>query len=328
MKKKTSTLLVLILILTNFNIMVASAHSVIPSGEAVGVIINTEGLLVTETSQVTDTDGKSVNPAQIAGIKKGDRITAADGNPLYCIEDLANYVAGRSQNIVLTIVRSEKTLSKVITPIKTQTGYKLGIWVRDSTAGIGTITYIVPEDNSFTALGHGICDADTDDILTIRDGNIQKCNITEPTKGERGSPGELNGVFTGKVLGEINKNTPLGIFGICSIPVNTKPIEIADPDEIKQTNAYILANVDGKGVKKYSVEIKKILKTNQSGKNMVIEITDKELINITGGIVQGMSGSPIIQNGKLIGAVTHVFINNPKQGYGIFASEMLKKATN
>lgn len=325
MKKKTSTLIVIILILTNLNIMVTSAYSVIPSGEAVGVIVNTDGLLVTEISGVTDTNGKTVHSALNAGIKTGDRITAADGNPLCYNEDLASYVADRSNDIVLTIVRENQKLYKTITPIKTQEGYKLGLWVRDSTAGIGTITYVDPANNSFAGLGHGICDADTDDILTIRSGNIQKCLITEPTKGKRGNPGELNGVFTGKNLGQIIKNTPFGISGVCTVTENRNSLEIANPDEVKKSSAYILANVDGKGVKKYNIEIKKISKTNQAGKNMVIEICDQSLIEITGGIVQGMSGAPIIQNNKLVGAITHVFVNNPKQGYGIFAWEMNKK---
>lgn len=328
MKNKILPLFAFILILTNSYAVVSSAYSVIPSGEAVGVIINTKGLLVTDITEIIDSYGNKVNAAQKAGIKKGDRIISADGMTLENNEDLAKYVINRPNEIALTIIRNNKTLNLLITPTQTNEGYKLGIWVRDSTAGIGTITYIDPSNNSFAGLGHGICDISTDDILTIKEGNIQKCNITSPIKGERGKPGELNGVFSNICLGSILKNTQKGIYGSYSITHHGNPLEVADPDEVLQEKAYILANVDGKGIKQYSVQIKKIIKDNTSEKNMVIEVTDKKLINITGGIVQGMSGAPIIQNNKLVGAITHVFVNNPKQGYGIFATEMLKTANN
>ena len=325
MKRKFISLFALILCTTSVNIYHASAYAVIPSGEAVGVIIKTEGVLVTGITELTDASGLTVNAAYKAGIRKGDRIIAVDGKSVNTIEELANHIVSGPEKIVLTITRDKKTIKISTTPVQTKNGYKLGVWVRDSTAGIGTVTYIDPNNNTFAALGHGICDVDTDDILTIREGNIQRCNISNPTKGKRGNPGELNGYFGEESIGSIHTNSYNGIFGQCSITSNSQQVEIALPEEIKRSKAYILANVDGQGVKSYEVEIKKISKHTSGDKNLVIEVVDPALIKKTGGIVQGMSGAPILQNGKLIGAVTHVFVNNPKQGYGIFATNMLQE---
>lgn len=301
----------------------AFCQTVIPSGEAVGVSLKTEGLLVTGITQVTDENGLTVNAAYKAGVQKGDRIIAVDGNTLSSIEDFTGYVKDRPNQIVLTVMRGDKKMNHLITPVKTETGYKIGVWVRDSTAGIGTITYINPDNSSFAGLGHGISDVDTGDILTIKKGNILTCSISAPTKGRRGDPGELNGIFSNAPLGEITKNSECGIFGkYTGNCITDSPVEIADPYEIKAAPATILANVDGNGKKEYEIRIRKISHSGTSGKNMIIEVTDPSLLEKTGGIVQGMSGAPILQNGKLAGAVTHVFVNDPKRGYAIFAAGM------
>lgn len=302
---------------------VVSAYSVIPSGEAVGVVIKTDGLIVTDITQITNEDGKTVNAAYKAGVKKGDVIKAVDGNIINTNEDLQNYVQNRPQEIVLTILRNENIIHLLISPVKTKFGYKLGLWVRDSTAGIGTVTYIDPNTKSFAALGHGISDIDTEKLMPMREGNILKCKINSPTKGQSGIPGELNGVFSGQVLGTLVQNSTNGIFGNVNNIWSMPTVEIAKNDEITVGDAYILANVDGMGIKKYNIKIKKIYPKDKSCKNMVLQINDQNLISKTGGIIQGMSGAPIIQSGKLIGAVTHVFVNNPKEGYGIFISNMM-----
>ncbi len=323
MKNKPFLFLMLTVVLC-FNASVF-AYTLIPSGEAVGVTVKTDGLLVTGITQVTSENGQSVNAAYKAGVKKGDRIMAVDGNILKTNEELASYVINRHQKIVLTILRKNKTLNLMIEPVKTDTGYKIGLWVRDSTAGIGTITCINKNTGEFVGLGHGISDIDTNEIINIRDGNILKCSITSPTKGEKGNPGELNGIFSSKLLGKITDNTRSGIKGkLNDIPENTE-YTLADKSEITTGCAQILSNVDGMGVKAYNVEIKKIMLNNNDGKNMVIKVTDTSLIEITGGIVQGMSGSPIIQNGKIVGAVTHVFVNDPTRGYGIFIENMFSE---
>lgn len=301
----------------------AAAESVIPLGVAVGVAIKTDGLLVTGITEVTDENGHSVNAAYKAGIKKGDRIMAVDGNAVNSIEDLSEYVNDRPQEIIFSIIRKGEKIHKIITPVKTPAGYKIGVWVRDSTAGIGTLTYYNPESKTFAGLGHGISDIDTGDILTIKKGNILTCSLTEPIKGKKGIPGELCGTFTDKTLGEVSTNSENGIFGqITNAEITGTPLNIANPKEVTAGDAYIMSDVDGEGAKPYSVSIRKILSLSHETKNMIIEVTDQKLIDKTGGIVQGMSGSPIIKDGKLIGAVTHVFVNNPKQGYAVFAENM------
>ncbi len=322
MKTKFLSLFTLILISTTISTAQA-VFTVIPSGEAVGIAVKTKGLLVTGITEITNADGNSVNAAYKAGVRKGDIITAVDGNVLKTNEELADYVVNRPNKIILTIERKSKIINLLIKPVKTNDGYKLGIWVRDSTAGIGTLTFINPHDKTFSGLGHSISDVDTNDILTIRDGNILKCDILEPTTGKKGVPGELNGAFSNESLGKITSNSESGIFGEYSKEISGKPIEVAEPDEIQRSKALILSNVDGNGVKAYDIEIKKISKRDLQNRNLVIEVTDQQLLDKTGGIVQGMSGSPIIQNGKLIGAVTHVFVNAPTKGYGIFIENML-----
>ena len=316
----------IICLLVTVNSISAFGQTVIPSGETVGVSIKTSGLLITGTSDVKDVNGKSIAAARKAGLKPGDRIISVDGNAMSCIEDFSNYVSSRTNEIVLSIIRNEKTVPIVIKPVQTENGCKIGVWVRDSTAGIGTITYIDPENSTFAGLGHGISDIDTGDILTVKSGNILSCSVSTPTKGKNGEPGELNGIFTNVSLGEVTQNTQHGILGNYSSPVSTETaVEVAPPSDIETGEAEILANVDGCGVQHYKINVKRILGDDPDGKNMIIEVSDEALLNKTGGIVRGMSGAPILQNGKLIGAVTHVFVNNPTQGYAIFAENMVDK---
>lgn len=318
---------------TTFFILLAPCYTdaavtekyVIPCGEAAGVKIYTEGLLVVGTSDVTDENGKKQNICDKYNIQINDIIKSANNTPLDTTQQLSEAVNSNPDGLDLTIERDGNNTDIHVLPVKSEDGtYKLGAWVRDSTAGIGTITYIDPENNSFAALGHGICDVDTGSILTIKSGNILNCSVLSVVKGEKGNPGELNGSFDGNPIGEIKQNTENGIYGKINtkeFTVDSKAIAVASQFQVKKGDAYILSDVDGSGVKPYSIEIIKVCEN--SSKGIVFEITDENLIGCTGGIIQGMSGAPIIQDNMLAGAVTHVMVNNPQKGYGTFAEGMI-----
>lgn len=317
--KKTSLALTLTLLLMTLGINVSAGSEtlVVPMGEAVGVKLYTEGLLV------VGVDDNS--PVKSSGIKINDRIEYAQNTEIKTSEQFADIVNKCVNTLSLTIDRNGEKLNMSVTPEISQDGTKkLGLWVRDSTAGIGTLTYYNPENNTFAALGHGINDVDTGNILTVKSGNILPCKILSVTKSKNGAPGELNASFDGSPLGKISLNAENGIYGTLSPEGDGEAIPVAACSEVTEGGAYILANVDGSGVKKYDIEIIKIIPGNKSHKNMVVSITDKTLLSLTGGIVQGMSGAPIIQNGKLAGALTHVFVNDSDKGYGTFAENMLK----
>ena len=317
-----STFLILLLSLLPVS---AYALDVIPSGECIGVKMYTDGLMVVDTSAVTDKNGRKIDIATAYGIEKGDIITKINGKKTQTSEMLSESISESCGNdITLTVRRGGKEEDKTITPADTVDGFKLGLWLRDSTAGLGTITFY--KDNQFAALGHGICDVDTGSIMPISRGIIQKCTVTSVEKGSSGSPGAISGDINGIEVGKITQNTEHGLFGSLNSPCKGKALPVAEKKEIKTGDAKILADVDGNGVKEYSIEIKRIFPSVKGTKDMVINVTDDQLIAKTGGIIQGMSGSPIIQNGKLVGAVTHVFVNDPTRGYGIFIENMLVEA--
>ena len=318
MKKITKGLIISTVLTVVFAVTSANAAQyVIPSGETVGVKIYTDGLLVVGISSDCPQNG----------IKTGDRIKKANNTKLVSTEQLVSIVNKHHDSLTLNIVRNGEEKEISARAVQNEDGtYKLGVWVRDSTAGIGTVTYYDAENNSFAALGHGITDIDTGNILTVKSGNILPCQILSVTKSENGNPGELNGTFGGEPTGDIIENADNGIYGKCqNIPAGDK-IEVASPDEITEGDAAILAEIDGKGIKEYSISITKVSKNERNRKNLVLTVTDENLLNLTGGIVQGMSGAPIIQNGKLIGAVTHVFINDSAKGYGTFAKTMTERS--
>ncbi len=296
----------------------AAGTYVIPSGKAVGVKLYTDGLLVVGINSVNG----GAAPAEKSGIKIGDRIMSANGEELATCEQFAEIVNNNPDGVTLSICRKNnmKEISAVPEPAD-EGGCKLGLWVRDSTAGIGTMTYYDPASNTFAALGHGICDVDTGNILTAKSGNILNCRIMSVVKSERGRAGELEGSFDGAPTGKITKNAQNGIFGAAYVPEQGEAIPIAEPEEVREGGAYILADIGG-GVKKYDVNITKVA-DNCSAKSITLKVTDEALIAVTGGIVQGMSGAPIIQNGMLVGAVTHVFVNDPARGYGVLAKYMI-----
>ncbi len=307
----------------------------IPGGSVIGVTLESNGILVLGTGNVTGQDSHIYSPAEKL-LKEGDIIMKADGVELNDKEALLDAVENSSNDVTLTVFRDDEVIDVDITPIKCiEDGTrKIGVWVRDSTQGIGTLTYIDPDDLSFGALGHGVYDADTGDLMTLKSGNVVGSTLTGIRKSEKGIPGELTGVLNKAVIfGNVKANTECGIYGkVSPDAVNTlysEPIPVADIDEIQTGEATILCSLDGKEIKEYKIMIEGVNKdADDADKGLVIRITDEELKNAAGGIVQGMSGSPIIQNGKLIGAVTHVFVREPTKGYGIFAVSMLNEDEN
>lgn len=300
----------------------ADAAEVIPSGECVGVKLYTDGLVVVDTTEVTARDGKRVNIAADCGIEKGDVIKKLNGERMLSNEMITERLRELSgSGVTLTVSRGDRERDVSVMPADTEDGPKLGLWLRDSTAGLGTITCFT--DDGFAALGHGICDVDTGCIMPVERGIIQDCTILSIAKGSGGAPGAIAGEIDGKTLGTITRNTDCGLFGTLDEKPFGEPIEVASKSEVHCGEAAILADADGAGVREYAIEIKRIAPPLFCSKDMVIKVTDEELLCKTGGIVQGMSGAPIIQDNKLVGAVTHVFVNDPTSGYGILAEHML-----
>ena len=319
------------------NVSVLPKTSIVPCGNTVGVKLYTDGILVIGLSEVNGMDGKGYTPWKEAGIKEGDFIELMGNIKVEDIEHLVEIVEmSQGNELNMRIRRNGKVVKTTIMPVKCSEDktYKIGVWVRDSTAGIGTLTFYDPNTNYFAALGHGITDVDTGELLTVKEGSILKSSIVSVRKGKKGKPGELKGVFMQQEsgLGEIKENSSCGIFGKLYGSIDNeyaKPMPVALRAQVKEGKAYILSNVKGEKINKFDIEIQKVLKQNeQNSKGMIIKITDPKLLDLTGGIVQGMSGSPIIQDGKVVGAVTHVFVNDPSRGYGIFIDWMLKKTTN
>ena len=298
----------------------AWAEELILGGEAVGIQIHTEGVLVADLAQIETAQG-TVCPAEEAGIQKGDFIIEIDGQKLSSATELVEKVNDRAGKVVeLKLMRKDESFTCSMEPVQSaENQWMLGMWLRDGVSVVGTITYKDPKDGSFGALGHSVSDADSGTVLPISEGSISDAEIINVKKGAAGAPGELNGCAdVYKLLGTVEKNTVYGIFGTMNEPVKGKIVETGEPVVGK---ASILSTVQGRECKEYSVEISRI--SRDGGTNhMVITVTDPELLSLTGGIVQGMSGSPIVQNGKLVGAVTHVLVNDPTRGYGIFIENM------
>lgn len=300
----------------------------IPGGVPFGIKLRSDGVLVINTSPV---DGTDKNPASEGGIISGDVITAIDGKAVKDVESITKAVEGSGgKSLLFSIIRNGEKKQLSITPVKASDtdGYKAGLWLRDSVAGIGTVTYIDPSTLEFGGLGHGICDVDTGCLFPSTEGIVKNVTISGATRGVSGIPGALKGSFSSDTVGIIKANTSSGVFGkLDSLPEGVgEPMEIAKANEVREGEAYILSTVNTDGVKAYAVTISEINQTDDNNKNFVITVTDNTLIDATGGIVQGMSGSPVIQDGKLIGAVTHVLISNPARGYGIFIENMLEAA--
>ena len=303
-----------------------------PGGNVVGIKLQTNGPLVVGFSDIENEEQKPYSPSKESGINLGDVILAINEIEINSSEFLAETLNSlKLDELDVKIERDGKILYKKVKPVKTSDGKnKIGLWVRDSTAGIGTVTFIDPETGLYGALGHPITDVDTGDIIKISKGNIVNSSIVNVKRGEKGNPGELKGVFINDdiKLGNVKHNTKYGIFGEYSLEnFYGEKLSIALKNEIQEGPAKIISTIDNDEPKMYDVVIEKLLQQdNPSSKSMIIKVVDEELLEKTGGIVQGMSGSPIIQNNKLVGAVTHVLVNKPDTGYGIYIECMLKES--
>lgn len=317
-----------ILPIKTVQVHVVPKKQVTPCGTPFGVKIRTQGVMIIEISDVM-TDKGLISPAKNAGLQKGDIITEIDNKSISSNEDLEQALQDSKENIInLSIMRNEQLMNVSLKPIKScdDEKYRAGIWVRDSSAGIGTLTFIDSDTNTFAGLGHGICDIDTGKVLSVAKGEIVKAFISNIKRGKIGFPGELKGHFIdSESIGTLCENNNIGLYGVIKHPVtNSHTIDIGMKQHVKKGPAKILTTINGTEPSYYDINIDSInYNTNCPTKNIKITVTDPILIEKTGGIVQGMSGSPIIQNGMLIGAVTHVFINNPSKGYAIFAETMM-----
>lgn len=302
---------------------------VVPGGKIFGIRLYTNGVMVVGMQDIATAKG-NVNPAKKAGLEIGDIITHINSEEVNKNMDVMKmFESSDGKGIKIKYQRGNKEYSTVLYPqiSLSDNKYRAGIWVRDSTAGIGTMTYYDDENRVFAGLGHGICDVDTGELMPLLGGDIVDAVVTGCKKGNSGAPGELCGAFSGAVTGNLLLNSGGGIYGniLYSGKVKGDKIPVATKREVKSGKAYIISTIDGKKPEKFQVEIKKIFPAGEgSYKNLVVKVTDKRLIDKTGGIVQGMSGSPIIQNGMLVGAVTHVFVSDPLQGYGIYAEKMVE----
>lgn len=317
----------------NYNVNVVNRPMLIPGGNAIGVRLNTKGVLVVAVTDVIDVGGKRISPARDAGLKVGDSIIEINGEKIVNAEQVVkilNDIKGNEVNLVILRNKGEFKTKAVPVQCLQDNSYRLGIWVRDKTSGIGTLTYYDEETKGFGALGHGITDLDTGDLLTVEKGLIMNARISDIEQGKKGIPGEIKGVFykTDEILGEIEHNNNFGIYGTLKNKFddmkNVKPVYIGFKEEVVEGKAHILTTLDNNKVEKYEIEIIKVELQDKPGqKSMIVRITDEKLLNKTGGIVQGMSGSPILQNDRLIGAITHVFVNDPTKGYGLYIEWML-----
>lgn len=306
-----------------------------PGGQPVGVKLSTKGVLVVALSDIKTENGKVPSPAAVAGIQIGDNIVKINNTYIENAEQTQSQISNsKEKELKITIERKGKQFEKIVKPVKSaeDKNYKIGLWIRDSTAGVGTLTFYDDKNKMFAALGHPITDIDTGTILNINSGEIVSSSIISVKKGLKGNPGELKGIFVNEdtILGKIKKNTECGVFGKSNtklINKYSKPMRVGLRNEIKEGPAKILTTINGEEPKYYDIQIERLLSQDAPGpKSMVIKVTDPVLLEKTGGIVQGMSGSPIIQDNKIVGAVTHVLINRPDVGYGIYIEWMLKDA--
>ena len=308
--------------------------TIVPAGNVAGLKLYTNGVLVVGMTEIQGMDNKKYKPFQDSGIQEGDRIISIDKTNISTVEELTNKV-NKSNGSILDIeyVHGEETKTCSITPVQTSVAeYKIGLWVRDSAAGVGTVTFYEPSSKMFAALGHGITDIDTGDLINIASGKFVTSRIMNIVKGKSGVPGKIQGsIENGQEIGEIYKNSIFGGYGkvdnLSALNLNySKELEVALREEIKTGEASIICSLDNQTSKEYKIEIEKIyLDNNYDNKSMRIKIKDEELIQKTGGIIQGMSGAPIIQNGKFIGAITNVLVNDPQEGYAVFGDLMIKQ---
>jgi stage IV sporulation protein B len=307
-------------LLLSFIPITASAQSLVPVGEIVGLELRNGTVTVVALDESGRTAGET-------GLQPGDVILSIDGRPVHCGEDVRTALSRSDGTVSIRIQRKGKEQALTLQPEITHDGPKLGIFLRQGVTGIGTVTYYDPETGRFATLGHGV-NGSNGTLLEMTDGFSYPARVQSVRKGRSGAPGQLMGTVSASIPnGYLQRNTARGVFGSSKTGWQGKALETAAADAVHTGKATILSTVSGNEVREYSVEILKLYpKARSSGRNMLIKVTDPTLLEATGGIVQGMSGSPIIQDGKLVGAVTHVLVNDPTTGYGIFIENMLDAA--
>ncbi len=296
-----------------------AAETLIPVGRVVGLELLSDSVTVAAFEENS--------PAEAAGLQVGDRILSIDGKAVTATEDVRDHLNRSQGTVKITVSRGDTLATVRAEPAITPDGPKLGVYLRQGITGIGTVTWYDPDTETFGALGHGVNDS-SGSLLSLRKGNVYPARVASVRKGRCGEPGQLMGALTQpEPLGALDKNTQQGVFGKAYTPFSGEALPVAQSDEIRCGPATILSTVQGDSPKEYSVEISKLYPTpTRTGRNLLLRITDPNLLQATHGIVQGMSGSPIIQDGKLVGAVTHVLVNDPTTGYGIFIENMLDAA--
>ncbi|MGN1135453.1 MAG: SpoIVB peptidase [Oscillospiraceae bacterium] len=312
------------------NIFPVETPVLVPCGEPFGIKLLTDGVIVVEVSSF-ETENGFISPGENCGLKSGDIIKSIDGIEVSSNEDVEDIISSSGgKALKVCAVRSEREFTTLLYPqiSSIDNKYRAGIWVRDSSAGIGTMTFYDPETKQFGGLGHPVCDIDTGELMPLNSGEVVKVSISGVKKGKSGSPGELMGGFISSFsIGTLTDNTSVGLFGtLDDFSGGSEALPLGMSSEIKTGKAYIYTTISGTRPQKYEIAIEKIDRSgSEDSRDMVIRVTDERLLRESGGIVQGMSGSPIIQDGKIVGAVTHVFINNPTKGYAIFADTMYEQ---
>ena len=320
MIRYVSVMLIAVLLTPVFSVSAADERRTVRlGGVPFGLTMYTGGVIVVNVREEDD------SPAYAAGIRENDLILSADGEEVSSNEELKEIVSeSGGEDIELSVIRGKSPISVTITPEQDEDGdYSVGMWVRDSTAGLGTVTYFDESTHSFGALGHGICDRDTGMLMPLGSGQVVKAEIESISKAKKGIAGGLNGIMTDDEIGELTVNSAFGVYGRYTATPEGEEYPCAYDSEIRTGKATVYTTLDDSGIGAYEVEIENLNLNDKSGQNMVLRVTDEELLDKTGGIIQGMSGSPIVQDGRLIGAVTHVFVNSPEKGYAITIGNML-----
>ena len=296
-----------------------AAENLVPVGKLIGLQLSTDTIVVVAYDEIIG------SCAREAGLKIGDEIVKIGDTEVGCAEDVRSALNGCTDPVQLTIRRDGNVRTLALSPEQTAAGPRLGVYLRQGIAGIGTVTFYDPETGLFGTLGHGVCDG-KGNLLAMSRGTAYEAAIQTVKRGACGDPGQLKG-SAGADIGRLLKNTPQGVFGITKQGWKGQELPVADYDEIQTGSAVIRTTVSGEDPREYSVEILKIYPEERSdGRNFLLRVTDPRLLEVTGGIVQGMSGSPILQDGRIVGAVTHVLVNDPTRGYGIYIENMLEAA--
>lgn len=315
--------------LKEVTVTVSETRTVMVCGTPFGIKMYTDGVLVVGLSDVTTAAG-AVNPAAAAGIRVGDAITEVNGQRVTTSRQVSRLIRECDGRLTLRLRRDGVAFDAILTPVcpAGESGYRAGMWIRDSAAGIGTLTFYDPATGAFGGLGHAVCDVDTGEVIPISSGEVVPARIFGIVKGESGTPGELKGCFDPGVLGRLAQNGEMGLYGTLTVyPAGEVCLPLAARQQVHTGAAQILCTVDGTRPRYYDVEIEQVRPNSRSAaRHMVVRVTDPDLLALTGGIVQGMSGSPLIQDGHLVGAVTHVLVEDPTRGYALFAEDMLEMA--